>query len=94
MSKGKRLRRIAASAAGAELTERKLTEGWAGGPRVRVRQAVPADLRAIAELAPLAGVQLDDTLAEAVRDGSSGAGLRAGISQGKSRHSSGVSPWR
>jgi GNAT superfamily N-acetyltransferase len=66
-----------------ELTERKLTEGWAGPSRIRVRQATPADLPAIAELAPLAGVQLDDPLTEAVRDGSSGTGLRTGIRQGQ-----------
>ncbi|MBB2744660.1 UNVERIFIED_ORG: GNAT superfamily N-acetyltransferase [Microbispora rosea subsp. rosea] len=81
MSKGNRLRRQAAVA---ELSERKLTEGWAGGPRVRIRQAAPADLPVITELVPLAGVRLEEALAEAVRDGFSGAALRAGIRDGQS----------
>ncbi|MEO3857254.1 hypothetical protein [Acrocarpospora sp. B8E8] len=41
------------------MTERKLTDGWANAPDVRVRQATPADLPAVAELAPLAGAGLD-----------------------------------
>lgn len=81
MSKGKRPRR--AAPAGAQVTERALIKGWAGPPRIRVRQAVPDDLPAIAELAPLSGVELDDALVEAVRDGSSGIGLRTGIRQGQ-----------
>ncbi|MER7367054.1 hypothetical protein [Nonomuraea wenchangensis] len=81
MSKGKRPGR--ASAAGTQLTEGALIKGWAGPPRVRVRQAVPDDLPAIAELAPLSGVELDDALTKAVCDGSSGIGLRMGIRQGQ-----------
>ncbi|MER6579131.1 GNAT family N-acetyltransferase [Nonomuraea sp. NPDC001023] len=81
MSKDKRPRR--AAPAGTQLTERALIKGWAGPARTRVRQAVPDDLPAIAELVPLAGVDLDDALVKAIRDGSSGIGLRTGISQGQ-----------
>ena len=36
-----------------ELTERKLVNGWASAPGVRVRQATAADLPAVATLAAL-----------------------------------------
>jgi N-acetylglutamate synthase-like GNAT family acetyltransferase len=62
-----------------ELTERKLINGWAAAPRVRVRQARVADLDAIAELIPLTGVALQDELAQTVRDGTASVGLRAGL---------------
>ncbi|MEV1174900.1 hypothetical protein [Nonomuraea sp. NPDC049784] len=49
-------------------------------PRVRVRQATPAvrpaGLPAIAKLVPLAGVRLEDTLTEGVRDEFTGAAPR------------------
>lgn len=50
---------------------------------MRVRQATFTDLSAIADLVPLAGVRLEDALAEAVRDGFSGAALPAGIRAGQ-----------
>src|ERR1035441_3037706 len=65
-----------------EITEHKLVHGWASAPRVRVRQAVASDLPAVAKLAVLAGVQLDDYLADAVIAGTAGMALRAGLRGG------------
>jgi GNAT superfamily N-acetyltransferase len=50
----------------AEITERKLDAGWAAVPGVRVRQAVPADMNAVRELAALAGVTIEDVLVNSV----------------------------
>jgi hypothetical protein len=62
----------------AQITERKLDAGWAATPEVRVRQAVPADMGAVRELATLAGVTLDDMLADAVASGTAGRAPRRG----------------
>jgi GNAT superfamily N-acetyltransferase len=62
---------------------RKLVSGWASAPRVRARQAVPADLGTVGELAALAGARLEDQLAGAVTAGSAGAALRAGLRSGR-----------
>jgi len=67
----------------AQITERKLDAGWAATPEVRVRQAVPADMGAVRELATLAGVTLDDMLADAIASGTAGRALRAGLSGGQ-----------
>ena len=67
----------------AQITERKLDTGWAAAPGVRVRQAVPADMDAVRELATLAGVTLDGLLARAVASGTAGVALRAGLSRGQ-----------
>lgn len=67
----------------AQITERKLDAGWAATPGVRVRQAVPADMDAVRELATLAGVTLDGMLADAVASGTAGRALRAGLSGGQ-----------
>ena len=76
--KGKRQGRPGAG----PVTERKLDAGWAAAPGVRVRQAVPADMDAVRELATLAGTALDDVLAGAVASGAAGRALRAGLSGG------------
>lgn len=62
-----------------EVTERKLINGWAAAPRVRIRQAQPGDLDTIAKLMPLTGGALQDELAQTVRDGTASTGLRAGL---------------
>jgi GNAT superfamily N-acetyltransferase len=67
----------------AVVTERKLDSGWAAAPGVRVRQALPADMGAVRELATLAGVTLEDVLAESVVSGVAGLALRAGLSEGQ-----------
>ena len=77
---GKARRRPGAGAGTA--TERKLDNGWAAAPGVRVRQAGPADMDAVRELATLAGTTLDDVLAAAVASGAAGRALRAGLSGG------------
>ena len=77
---GKRRRRPGAGAGTA--TERKFDNGWAAAPGVRVRQAVPADVDAVRELATLAGTTLDDVLAGSVASGAAGLALRAGLSGG------------
>jgi GNAT superfamily N-acetyltransferase len=66
-----------------DLTERKLVQGWASVPRVRVRQAVAADLPEVRELSAVAGPRVEDELAEAVADGRSGSVLRAGLRGGR-----------
>lgn len=71
------------------VTERKLDNGWAAAPGVRVRQALPADMGAVRELAGLAGVKIEDELARSVASGAAGLTLRAGLSGGRegfSRH--------
>jgi GNAT superfamily N-acetyltransferase len=65
------------------VTERKLDNGWAAAPGIRVRQAVPADMGAVSGLVALAGVALDGVLGEAVASGAAGRALRAGLSGGQ-----------
>jgi GNAT superfamily N-acetyltransferase len=77
---GKARRRPGAGAA--TVTERKLDNGWAAAPGVRVRQAVPADMGTVGELAALAGVRMEEDLAGAVASGTAGLALRAGLSRG------------
>jgi len=77
--KGKRQGRPGAG----PVTERKLDAGWAAVPGVRVRQALAADMDAVRELAPLAGVTIDDELADAVAAGTAGLALRAGLARGR-----------
>jgi hypothetical protein len=60
------------------ITELDLTAGLAAASDVRIRQAVAADLGSVAELVALAGVRLEDTLADAVTAGNAGGALRAG----------------
>jgi hypothetical protein len=74
---------VPASGTGGDITERQLISGWAAAPDVRVRQAVPADLGAVGELAARAGVQLEDELASAVTAGTAGGALRAGLRSGR-----------
>jgi GNAT superfamily N-acetyltransferase len=50
---------------------------------VRIRQAVAADLGAVADLAALAGVRLEDAVADGVIAGSAGGALRAGLRDGQ-----------
>lgn len=66
----------------AQLSERSLVAGRSGGPGVRIRQAIPGDVDAIRRLARLAGVQLEDELADAIQDETAGAALRAGLRGG------------
>lgn len=75
--------RVPVSGNGGEITERKLVSGWAAAPDVQVRQAVPADLDAVGELAALAGVRLEGELVSAVTAGTAGAALRAGLRNGR-----------
>ncbi|MBB2749228.1 UNVERIFIED_ORG: GNAT superfamily N-acetyltransferase [Microbispora rosea subsp. rosea] len=83
VGKGKRLRAAREKAPiAARNLERDLVDGWAVGPHIRIRQAAAPDLSAIAQLVPLAGVKLEDALAEAVSSGVSGAALRAGLRGG------------
>jgi len=64
-------------------SERKLDAGWAAAPGVRVRQAVPADMGAVRELAALTGVTIEDVLVDSVASGAAGLALRAGLSSGQ-----------
>jgi GNAT superfamily N-acetyltransferase len=66
----------------APVTERKLDNGWAAGPGVRIRQARPDDMDAVRELALLAGVPLEGELVDAVRSGAAGQALRTGLARG------------
>ncbi|MEU6785889.1 GNAT family N-acetyltransferase [Nonomuraea angiospora] len=54
---------------------------WDHGPHIRIRQAAPADLPVIRDLAPQAGegVELEEPLADAVAEEHAGAGLLVGI---------------
>lgn len=65
------------------MTELDLVHGWPAAPNIRVRQALPADLTAVGELAAVAGVRLEKQLASAVTTGIAGAALRAGLRSGK-----------
>jgi ribosomal protein S18 acetylase RimI-like enzyme len=67
----------------APISARKLDIGWAASPGIRVRQATPADMPAVRDLALLAGVKLDDELIEAVASGAAGQALRAGLDRGE-----------
>jgi GNAT superfamily N-acetyltransferase len=64
------------------VTERKLDKGWPAAPGVRIRQALPADMGTVRELATLAGVSIEDELAGAVASGAAGQALRAGLRGG------------
>lgn len=64
------------------MTDRKLDRGWAAVPGVRIRQAVHADMDMVRELSLLAGVTLEDEILDAVRAGTAGQALRAGLSRG------------
>ncbi|MEV5411031.1 GNAT family N-acetyltransferase [Thermopolyspora sp. NPDC052614] len=57
---------------------------WDHGPHIRIRQAAPADVPAIRDLAPLAGegVELEPPLADAVTAGYAGAALQTGVHDG------------
>lgn len=57
---------------------------WDHGPHIRIRQATPADVPTIRDLAPLAGdgVELEPPLADAVAGGHAGAALQAGVHDG------------
>ncbi|MEV1179596.1 hypothetical protein, partial [Nonomuraea sp. NPDC049784] len=80
MSKGNRLR---ARKKPERLSEQALINGWSDTAGVRIRQARPGDLPAIAELVPLAaGVRLEDVLREAVTADIAGAALRSGLRGG------------
>jgi GNAT superfamily N-acetyltransferase len=88
MSVSGKARRRPGAVAGT-VTERKLDNGWAAAPGVRVRQAAAADMDAVRELAMLAGVKIEDELARSVASGAAGLALRAGLSRGRegfSRH--------
>lgn len=89
VSSGKPGRRRPGVVAGQTVTERKLSDRWAAATRVRVCQALPADMDAVRELAPLTGVTIDDELADAVAAGTAGLALRAELAGGRdgfSRH--------
>jgi GNAT superfamily N-acetyltransferase len=81
MSVSGKARRRPGAVAGT-VTERRLDIGWAAAPGVRVRQAAPADMGAVRELAELAGVTVEDWLVDSVAAGAAGLALRAGLSGG------------
>lgn len=82
IGRGPEKARVAAPLA-ACITELDLTAGLAAAPDVRIRQAAAADLGSVAELVALAGVRLEDTLADAVTAGNAGGALRAGLRAGQ-----------
>ncbi|GGN29288.1 hypothetical protein GCM10011609_86200 [Lentzea pudingi] len=68
-----------------ELTERKLLNGWASAPRVRIRQAGVNDLDHFEWITDMAGAPFEKPLREAVAEGLAGVGLRAGLRAGNYR---------
>jgi len=74
---------MAASVKPERLTERQFVNGWASAPRVRIRQARPGDVDAVAKLAPLAGPMLDPDIAAAVDGKTAGSGFRVGLRRGR-----------
>lgn len=63
--------------------EHDLVQGWSAGADTRIRLATPADVDAVAELVPLAGVELEEDLLGELRTGDGIAdALRTGLRSG------------
>ncbi|WBB48502.1 GNAT family N-acetyltransferase [Verrucosispora sp. WMMA2044] len=73
--------RLSASA-GTDLTEQHLVDGWRVRDKVRVRLARGADMATVGRLSALAGVHLEEAVADAVEAGVGGTALRAGLNGG------------
>ncbi|MEH0930895.1 GNAT family N-acetyltransferase [Micromonospora sp. CPCC 205558] len=65
-----------------DLTGQRLVDGWPVTEQVRVRLARGADMAAVRRLTALAGVRLEDEVADDVDAGVGGAALRAGLDGG------------
>ncbi|WP_330441337.1 GNAT family N-acetyltransferase (plasmid) [Micromonospora sp. NBC_00821] len=64
------------------MTETDLVEGWSPLPQVRIRQALAEDIGAVTALSRMAGVDIEDEVMDAVRTGTAGSEVRAGLREG------------
>lgn len=64
------------------ITGKRLTEGWAGPQRGRVRLARPGEVAAVNGILAAAGVDVDERVADAVDDGALATTLCAGLDMG------------